>query len=52
MSMNGDFGRVIIVLGDLKEHGEAVFMAAGIYVLSNVATKNRKAKDGWDEVLR
>ena len=52
MGMDGDFGGVTIVLGNLEEHSEAVLVAMGISVLGDIATKYRGAKNWWDEVLR
>ena len=52
MSMDGNFGKVAIGLGDLEEDGDVVLVTKGVNILCNMITSERTAKDGWDIILR
>ena len=52
MSMDGNFGKIAIGLGDLEEEGDVKLVAKGVNILRNMITSEHTAKDGWDIVLR
>ena len=52
MSMDGNFGKVAIGLGDLEEDGDVVLVTKGVNILCNMITSEHTAKDGWDIILR